>query len=158
MILLSLLLLVICSFTDLRERGISVMLLAAFLTSSILLMISVSIFGDRSGILKGMLEYEPGALSIAASFVPGIILFVINRATHGAVGLGDVYMILILGFMMGAEKITVLIFVSMMMTALFGIIYMITGRGGRRDSLPYAPFLLVSMVLILIFLKFGKAA
>ena len=111
MIILSLLLLIICSFTDLRERGISVMLLAAFLISSILLMVSVYIFGDRAGILKGMLQYEPGVLSIAASLVPGIVLFVINRVTGGAVGLGDVYMILVLGFMMGAEKITVMIFI-----------------------------------------------
>ena len=158
MVLLSLLLLIMCSYTDLRERGISVMLLAAFLTSSILLMIGVSILGDKYVMLKGMLLYEPGVLSIVSALVPGIVLFAVSRISGGAVGMGDVYLILILGFMIGFEKITALIFVSTAITALFGMFYMISGRGGRKDSLPYAPFMLAAYICIMSFLHLKGAA
>ncbi len=157
MLLLSLFFLIICSFTDLRERGISIVLLAAFLTSSILLTIGVCIYGERYGNLKGLLEYTPGLISVAAALIPGIILFFIGKLTKGAVGEGDAYMIFVLGFMMGPEKIIFLLFVSMVITAVFGIFYMISGRGGRHDALPYAPFLLASFILMTCIINFIKA-
>ncbi|MCR5508900.1 MAG: prepilin peptidase [Lachnospiraceae bacterium] len=148
MILLSLFFLIICSFTDLRERGISVMLLAAFLTSSILLMLGVHISGTEyvSGIR--LLLYDPGPLSIAAAFIPGVVLLMVSLFTGEAIGRGDVYMIGVLGFMQGLERTVIILFFSMVMTAVFGAACIVTGKGNRKSTLPYAPFLLTAYVLM----------
>ena len=90
MIILSLSLLIICSYTDLRERGISLALLAAFSTSCAVLMISVLIFGERLGFLKRSLVYEPDIINIIAGLIPGLILLIISMLTKEAIGRGDV--------------------------------------------------------------------
>ena len=150
MIILSFSLLIICSYTDLRERGISLVLLAAFSISCVVLLVSVSIFGDRWAFLKSTVGYEPSPVNILAGLIPGLILLAVNRITKGAVGLGDVYVILLLGVMLGFEKTFTILFLSMVMTALFGLACMALGNRNRKDSLPYMPFVLAALVVFTI--------
>lgn len=149
MILLSLSLLITCSYTDLRERGISLALLAAFSTSCVVLLVSVHIFGDRFGFLKRSLLYEPGIVSILSGLVPGLILLVVSRLSKEAVGMGDVYVVLLLGVMLGFEKTFAVLFVSMLLTAAYGLICMALGSRSRKDSLPYIPFLLGAFAVVM---------
>ena len=73
--IICLLLLVICSYTDLRERGISIWLLAASLISCVLLMICVEILGDSYEYIDSLLIYEPDISKIVCSLIPGMVLF-----------------------------------------------------------------------------------
>ena len=147
--ILCLLLLIICSYTDLRERGISLGLLAASLTSCILLMISVEIYGDRCELMEGWLIYEPGFKRILCALIPGMGLFIICKATKEAVGMGDVYVTFLLGLMLGFNNTVNLLFVSMIITAAFGLCHMILTGKSRKETLPYMPFLLGGYVLML---------
>lgn len=148
MLILSLSLLITCSYTDLRERGINLAVLAAFSTSCVALLAGVLIFGDRLEFLKASLFYEPDIINILAGLIPGFILFAINRITGEAIGMGDVYVILLLGLMLGFEKTFTVLFLSMMMTAGYGLICMALGSRSRKDSLPYIPFVLGAFAVI----------
>lgn len=148
MVILSLSLLITCSYTDLRERGISLALLAAFSTSCAVLLISILIFGDRYGFLKKSLVYEPSIINILSGLIPGFLLLLISRIFKESVGMGDVYVVMLLGLMLGFEKTFTILFVSMLMTAAFGLICMAFGRRNRKDSLPYIPFLLGAFTFI----------
>ena len=149
MILLSLLLLIISSYSDLRNRGISVMLPAAFLTSDILLLAGVHIFGGRYEILKRCLVYEMDLTNIACGLLPGAVLFVISLVTKEAVGRGDVILIMLLGLMLGPEKVFGLLVLSMVLTAVFGIGCMVLKRKSRKDTLPYIPFILGAFLVMM---------
>lgn len=149
MLLLSLSLLITCSYTDLRERGISLALLAAFSTSCAVLMISVLIFGERLVFLKRSLVYEPDIINIIAGLIPGLILLIISMLTKEAIGRGDVYVVMLLGFMLGFEKILTILCLSMVMTALTGLVCMVLGIRSRKDSLPYIPFILGAYTIML---------
>ena len=150
MLILSLSLLIICSYTDIRERGINLKIIAAFSVSAVILLAGVFISGDRFLILKRSLMYEPDLISIIYGLIPGLFLFAICRITKEAVGMGDVYVILLLGLMTGFEKTFAVLFLSMVMTALTGLACIAFGSRKKKDSLPYIPFVLGAFVSVMI--------
>lgn len=147
--IIGLLLLIICSYTDLRERGISLVLLAASLISCVSLMICVEIYGKKSEIMAHWLVYEPDRVKLLCALIPGTALLILCRVTGEAIGMGDVYVMLILGIMLGFSNTVVLLFVSMLITAVFGLCYMVVTGKSRKETLPYIPFLLGGYVLML---------
>lgn len=150
MLLLSLTLLIMCSYTDLKERIINLALLGTFLASALILLASVLMFGVRYESLRKCLVYEPSAANILYGLIPGIILFIVCRVSKEAIGKGDVYVIMILGVMLGFEKTFILLFLSMVLTAVYGLICMAWGSRNRKDSLPYIPFVLCAFTAMLI--------
>ena len=149
MIFLSILLLIICSYSDLRNRGISVVLLAAFLTSDILLMGGVYIFGDRYELLRNCMVYELNLANVALGLLPGIVLLLISFVSREAVGKGDVFVTMLLGIMLGLERTFILLVLSMLLTAVFGIGCMIFKGKSRKDTLPYIPFVLGAHIIMI---------
>ena len=131
MIFLSILLLIICSYSDLRNRGISVVLLAAFLTSDILLMVGVYIFGDRYELLRNSMVYELNIANVALGLLPGLVIT------------------MILGIMLGLERTFILLVLSMLLTAVFGIGCMVFKGKSRKDTLPYIPFVLGAHIIMI---------
>ncbi len=150
MLILSLSLLIICSFTDIRERGINLKIIAAFSVTVVILLTGVFVSGDRFEILKRSLMYEPDLINIIYGLIPGLFLLVICRITKEAVGMGDVYVVLLLGLMTGFEKTFAVLFLSMVMTALFGLACIALGSRKKKDSLPYIPFVLSAFVCVMI--------
>ena len=163
MIILVIFMLIICSYTDLRERSISLKLLAAFLISSVLLIVTAYFIRDKWeligvagkwentgkwGFIVNRLYYEPSPLNIASSLLPAGIMYLIHRISQGALGKGDVYMILVLGIMTGCRNTFFLIMISMLMTAVTGMIFIAVKRMDRKSALPYAPFLLGAAILL----------
>lgn len=147
--IICLLLLIICSYTDLRERGISLVLLAASLISCAALMISVEIYGNSCKLMENWLIYKPELRGILCALIPGTLLLIVCRLSREAIGMGDVYVMLILGLMLGFANTMALMFISMVITALFGVFRIIRKGGSRKESLPYMPFLLGGYLLML---------
>ncbi len=152
MIFLSLFLLIISSYTDLRERGISLMLLAVSLISCIALMTGVEIYGNITGLPEWFILYEPKMINILAALLPGLFLLIVHRISEGSIGKGDVYVVLILGLMLGLYNTGVLLMMSMVFTAVFGLIYMKLKGMGRKAALPFMPFLLSAHVVQIVFM------
>ena len=148
--ILSILLLVICSYTDIRERGISIRVLAVFIVSSAALMISTYMLGDRYGVIKRSLIYEPDPINILLSLLPGIILLIISFISREAIGRGDVYVVSLLGFMTGIDRILAILLISMLSCGIFGLAYMVMKGKSRKDTLPYVPFLLGAYILTML--------
>lgn len=152
MIFLSLSLLIISSYTDLRERGISLMLLAVSLISCIALMTGVEIYGNSTGLPEWIILYEPKMMNILAALLPGLFLFIVHRISEGSIGKGDVYVVLILGLMLGLYNTGVLLMMSMVFTAVIGLICMKLKGIGRKAALPFMPFLLSAHVVQIVFM------
>ena len=150
MLILSLSLLIICSYTDIKERGIDLRIIAAFFISVVILFTGVFVSGDKFEILKKSLMYEPEIINILSGLIPGLFLLAVCRITKGAVGMGDVYVVLLLGLMTGFEKTFAVLFLSMVMTALTGLACIAFGSKKKKDSLPYIPFVLGAFVSVMI--------
>ena len=144
---LSALMLVICCYTDLKERGINRKVLAAFLFLAMSLMVNAYFFGERIGVLNKCLFYEIRAENIVFALIPGAILLIICFFSKEAIGRGDVYVVALLGLMVGFERVFAMLFISMLACAVFGIMYMIIKGKGRKETLPYIPFLCLAYVI-----------
>ena len=154
---LSFLLLSICSYTDLRKRTVSIRVLVTFLILTAGLMVGVYAFGDRYGKTGLSLMYEPNAENIILSVIPGAVLLLISLVSREAIGRGDVYLVGILGLMIGFEKIFAVLFISMVSCAVFGSICMLVKGKGKKDTLPYVPFLFGAYLTLMIMSNTGGA-
>lgn len=154
MSILSLLMLVICSYTDLRKRQISVRVLAVFLILAAGFMSGAYLFGSRYQIIKNCLIYDLKPESIVFALIPGVILLVISLLTKEAIGRGDVCVVGLLGLMTGFDAVFAMLFISMAACALCGIAFMVIRGKSKKDTLPYIPFLLGAYLVIIVNNKF----
>lgn len=154
---LSLLMLIICSYTDLKERGISIRVLTAFLTVSSGLIFTAYIYGNRFERLNDLMLYDLSRENIIMSLVPGLILLLISFFTKEAIGRGDVYVICLLGLMIGFDMIFRVLFISMIICAVVGLICMALKGMKKKDTLPFIPFLLGAYVIFILLYNTGGA-
>ena len=154
---LSFLLLIICSYTDIRKRAINARILVAFLILTAGLMTGACVFGDRYGAVAGGLIYEPNVGNIIFSMIPGVVLFIISLLTKEAIGRGDVYLVCLLGLMIGFDRIFAVLFISMVSCAVFGSICILLKGKDKKDTLPYVPFLLGAYLAFTIMNNAGGA-
>ena len=107
---LSLVFLITCSYTDIKEHRINRVMPVLFLTFSVILMVCVHFLGERFAVLDRLLFYKPDRLSITCAFIPGLILLVISIISREAVGRGDVYVVAVLGLMLGFDRTFFILF------------------------------------------------
>lgn len=128
----------ICSYTDIKERVVSLKILACFLIISIGLMIALN--GCAGITFK----------SVIFSVLPGLGMLAASRLLKEAIGTGDAYLLILTGFMIGTERNVILILCALMFSAVYAGILLILKRKNKYDSIPFVPFLFVSYILILI--------
>jgi prepilin signal peptidase PulO-like enzyme (type II secretory pathway) len=95
----------------------------------------------------------PGA-SVADVWAGGLIIggtfLVMSIATRGGMGLGDVKLALFVGFALGLG----LGIMSLLITAIAGgviaVLLMLTGLRSRRDPIPYAPFIAMGALFVIL--------
>ena len=72
--------------------------------------------------------------------VIGIVLVAISLLTRGEIGVGDGILFMICGLLFGLYENLVLLFLSLVFTAMVSGALILTRRAGRKDTLPFAPF------------------
>lgn len=75
-------------------------------------------------------------------FVLGVFLILVSVCTRGALGLGDVWIILALGFAMKPEKYLWTVLTAWVGAAVFSSILVILKKAGKKTEIPFIPFLL----------------
>ncbi len=148
--------LIICSYTDIRSRGISLRVLGSFLVPALALMIGTVFTGDL--IPKGWLLYEPGPGNVAMALMPGLFLLLVSFLTGEAIGRGDVYVVMILGLMVGFDRIYPILFISMAACGLTGLVLIALKKRKRDEALPYMPFLLAAYLAFIMIGRRGGMA
>ncbi|GAW94133.1 prepilin peptidase [Calderihabitans maritimus] len=92
-------------------------------------------------------ELVPEALlGAAAGFLPLFFLAVVSR---GGMGGGDVKLAGVLGIFLGWKKILLVLFLASCLAAAVGLLAIASGKKGRKDPLPFGPFLAVGVVIVL---------
>ena len=67
----------------------------------------------------------------------------------GALGMGDIKMIVLIGFVVGLPSVLVAIFVGTIAAAVFAALLIVTGRKSKRDYIPHGPFLAAGAIIAL---------
>ena len=98
------------------------------------------------GILAGLaLSLLPGGLtflqSLAGLLVIGGILYLIAEVSRGGMGGGDIKLAALMGAFLGIRSGIVALFAGFLLGALVGTALLLTKKKGRKDAMPFAPFL-----------------
>jgi leader peptidase (prepilin peptidase)/N-methyltransferase len=86
-----------------------------------------------------------------ASLVGGGLLFAIALLSRGGMGGGDVKFSFVLGLWLGWPDILLALFLSFIIGGLAGVILLVTGLRGRKDMIPFGPFICMGAFFSLLY-------
>jgi leader peptidase (prepilin peptidase)/N-methyltransferase len=122
--------------------GIVVGLLSSFLLPPRRSLLA-EVIHERLGLghLPGLLA-SPGFWdSLAAVLIGGGFFYVVAVVSRGGMGGGDIKLTAMMGAFLGLRDLGVAVFIGLLAGSAVGIALMIAGRKGRKDAIPFGPFL-----------------
>ena len=99
-----------------------------------------------AGLVAGLVLSLWGLSAPILSAVSGLVLgsavmVVVAMASPGSMGGGDVKFSAVMGVFLGPWFALMALFLGFILAALAGLTLLVTGRKGRKDSIPFGPFL-----------------
>ena len=95
--------------------------------------------------LGGNGTWQAAALSV----MPGVMFWMLSFITGERVGYGDGWMLVMIGLFMGLWKCFLLLMVGLILSSLVALILLAPGKVSGNDQLPFAPFLLLGMGVVI---------
>jgi len=108
--------------------------------SVVLLAVAALITGDSRGIVE----------AITGAAIAFTVLFVIHLVSPRGMGFGDVRLAALLGLFLGwmeLPQVGVGLFLAFLLASVVGVTLMLLGRKGRKDRVPFGPFLAAGTML-----------
>ncbi len=129
----TLILLGICTATDLKNKAVYTGILLPFL-------------------IAGTLYHLTGSGRTAADLFGGILVgcgvLLIGKLTGGGIGTGDGLLLMVTGCLLGTFENVRLLTGGFFLSSLFSAAVLITGKGNRKTELPFVPFLMGSFLIM----------
>lgn len=76
-----------------------------------------------------------------------VVLFLCLLIMKNSIGMGDVKLLMIMAVTQGVTDICMTVFCSMIVAFFAAVFVLLTRKKGRKDSLPFAPFLLIGTIV-----------
>jgi leader peptidase (prepilin peptidase)/N-methyltransferase len=122
--------------------GIVIGLLASFFLPPRGSLIAELIFDRlRLGLLPGPLASVGFWDSLVAVLVGGGFFYLVAVVSRGGMGGGDIKLTAMMGAFLGLRDLGVAVFIGLLAGSAVGIGLMLAGRKGRKDAIPFGPFL-----------------
>jgi len=122
--------------TDLEQRRLPHVLLDPVIVASLL-------FVPFNPALRPLDAVIGAGVALAFLGVTGLII-------RGGIAMGDLYLIVPIGLLLGWPAIFTAIFLGALLSAVVGIGLLVTRRAGMRSYIPFGPFLVAGLVLALV--------
>lgn len=132
----------ICSYTDIRERKISIKVLLLFFGITVVWMML-----SMSGMLQEQRQYPMAMRESFAGILPGAALLVCSKLFHAAIGEGDGYFLMLAGWMLGMRTVLFLLMGGLFLSAGYALFLLIFLKRKKTEVFPFIPFLFASYVL-----------
>jgi leader peptidase (prepilin peptidase)/N-methyltransferase len=116
----------------------------------------ISIVGTEQGFSQGMVHVwghlvVPRISQAGIGLAIGLVLFLLIAVwSRGGMGLGDVKMAALMGIMIGYPSVLVAIFLAIVAGGLTAIGLLATRKKGRKQAIPFGPFLALGAMLALL--------
>ncbi len=86
---------------------------------------------------------------IAALAVMAALVLVSRRQIGG----GDLALMAITGFFAGSGRFFAILFLSVLLSGMYSLILIITGRGTKKTEVPFAPFIMAATAIAVIWVR-----
>lgn len=141
--------LIVIFFSDLKYHLISDYILWAFFIFSLLFKISTANF---FGAANNIILFKETTQSIISGLFVVLPIFLIYYISHErAMGLGDVYLSAIIGFLLGWKEGFIALYIAFITGAIFGLILIITRKKKLKSKIAFGPFLVIGTIVMLFF-------
>jgi leader peptidase (prepilin peptidase)/N-methyltransferase len=136
--------LLIISFIDLAHKIIPDVITLPGIVAGILISSLVTLVGLGNSTLVGL---GSAALGVVLG---GGLFFLVAVLSRGGMGGGDIKLIAMIGAFLGWRAVLVTIFLGALSGAMVGIGLMLLYKKGRKDPLPFGPFLALGALLAMV--------
>ena len=102
-------------------------------------------------IMAPILHFEEYWIYLAAGLAGFAALFLIAFIIPGAMGMGDVKLILFLGLISGFPEVILLLFLAFVLGGLTAGILLVMKKINRKDSIAFGPFLALAGFIVLLY-------
>jgi leader peptidase (prepilin peptidase)/N-methyltransferase len=127
----------ISAINDIYSRSIPIKLIAFFLLAGLVIFVICYSTGMLANCVLG------GTIGF------GVIKLTIIMSGR-QVGGGDLALITITGFYSGLKGFINILFISVVLAGIYSLLLVITKKGSRKTEIPFAPFVQLSTVILLI--------
>lgn len=125
---------------DYREYRIPNKLLLLFLALRAVLLLPELLFLGTGGLATVILE-------LIAAVGCTVICVVSMLISRGSIGMGDLKLMAVMAFFLGVEGVCYAMFLSVFAAFICSVGLLITKKKGRKDAIPFAPFILVGTIV-----------
>lgn len=87
---------------------------------------------------------EGVSMEMVLGVVPGLLVLILSYATHGKIGMGDGFVMMVCGMVLSLSDNLFLLFFALVMSAVTGAVLMVFRRVKRSYTMPFVPFICVS--------------
>lgn len=128
-----------CAWADLRARLIpnSVLICGLLLRCAVLAAEAILLPQEI------LLDLMRSAIAAVVLFVAAILC---RLAVPGAIGFGDVKLLMLMGFFMETDRVWGCVFFAVLASFVYSVALLITKRATMKTEIPYAPFLFLGTV------------
>ncbi len=102
-----------------------------------------------AGLILCPVTGEPSPAAVVGGICVGGILLLCAAASRESIGFGDGLLFVVTGIYLGLWRNLMLLFFAALLCALAGLFLVLVKKRSRKESLPFAPFVLLSDVLLL---------
>ena len=90
------------------------------------------------------------AVRIFTGMLPGLFLLAVSLASRSSIGTGDGIAVAACGAAIGLSSELASLTVALVLCCAYSIVLLIRKKAGRKDTLPFLPFLTAGHILVLI--------
>ena len=102
-------------------------------------------------IIAAATQYGDIATPLLGGVVGAGFLFAMALASRGGMGMGDVKLGAFIGIIVGYPNAFVFLLVSIILGGVFAIGLLLTKKKGRKESIPFAPFLVIGGIITMLY-------
>ncbi len=120
-------------------------------TPLVLVLVLLVLLALTSATLTRELGLRSAILGVVVGYVSFLLLVVLARQVYGdgALGSGDAHLALAIGCITGYPLVLSTLVLSALLGGLGALGVLLRGRGGRRSTLPYGPYLIIGVLYML---------
>jgi leader peptidase (prepilin peptidase)/N-methyltransferase len=112
---------------------------------------SITLPGIIAGVVASLLLTPVGVVSsILGVVLGGGVFFLVAVISRGGMGGGDIKLIAMIGAFLGWQAVLITIFLGAFTGAVTGLALILLGKKGRKDMVPFGPFLALGALLAMV--------
>lgn len=141
--IIALLVLVVCTYTDIKERQIYLLPLLLGGVAAFSISIIMCIQEPIEETMKSIFSW------LIFPLLFGVFLVLLVALSKGQIGMGDGYLALVLSLCLGVTKEIRTLCVSVILSGIFCIGLIFCNKDRMWKKIPFVPFLLVGLIVVI---------